>query len=221
MTHAFFSNRRPPFTGQHRESTGIGDKPIDPSPPPLGLDFFQRDALRVARDLIGTILVRRYREHIFRARIVETEAYVGAHDLACHAAKGRTPRTQPMFLAGGRAYVYFIYGMYDMLNVVTGSENDPQAVLLRAAEPLDAWSADLSGPGKLTRAMHITRAQNSLLLTTPRLHFQPRPPGAPPRIAATPRIGVDYAGAWKMAPLRFLDEKSDAVSKRRAGARKA
>jgi len=124
-----------------------------------------------------------------------------------------------MYLPGGHAYVYFIYGMYEMLNVVTGSAEDPQAVLIRAAEPLDGWEADLSGPGKLTRALHITRAQNGVDLTGAALHFLPRAPGDKPTIAVSPRIGVDYARQWKDADLRFFDVKSEAVSgrtKRRA-----
>src|SRR5579872_7083627 len=118
--------------------------------------FFNRPAIELARDLIGTVLVRRVRGSQFRARIVETEAYVGSHDLACHASKGRTKRTEVMFGRAGHAYVYLIYGMYDMFNIVAGQIDDPQAVLIRAAEPLDAWSADLSGPGKLTRGLQIT-----------------------------------------------------------------
>jgi DNA-3-methyladenine glycosylase len=182
-------------------------------PTPLPHAFFQQDAVTVARGLIGAILVRQFRNRTFRARLVETEAYVGPHDLACHASKGCTPRTQSMFLPGGHAYVYFIYGMYDMLNIVTGKIHDPQAVLLRAAEPLDGWNADLSGPGKLTRALHITRAQDRLDLTGPTLHFLPCPPDRPPTIAVSARIGVDYAKQWKDAPLRFFDPHSPAVSR--------
>jgi DNA-3-methyladenine glycosylase len=180
----------------------------------LGHDFFQRDAETVARELIGTILVRKARGKTMRARIVETEAYVGPHDLACHASKGRTKRTETMFLAGGHAYVYFIYGMYDMLNVVTGKKDEPQAVLIRAAEAMDGWKADLSGPGKLTRAMHITRAQDRLDLMSNELHFLARQ-GKAPRVVGTPRIGVDYAKEWKGALLRFLDAESEAVSGKR------
>jgi DNA-3-methyladenine glycosylase len=192
-----------------------------PQPPrPLPLAFFQQDAATVAREVIGTILVRQFRGTLRRARVVEAEAYVGPHDLACHASKGRTPRTQTMYLPGGHAYVYFIYGMYDMLNVVTGMADDPQAVLLRAAEPLDGWIADLSGPGKLTRALHITRVQDGLDLTGPGLHFLPRARGDPPEIAVSARIGVAYAKDWKDAPLRFYDAGSQAVSKV-VGSRKA
>ena len=186
------------------------------TPAPLPHAFYRQDAVTVARALIGSILVRRYRNHVFHARIVETEAYVGPHDLACHAAKGRTQRTSTMYLPGGHAYVYFIYGMYDMLNVVTGSANDPQAVLIRAAEPLGTWptqNPDLSGPGKLTRALHLTRAQDRLDLSGPALHFLPCPLGRLPQIAVSPRIGVDYAKHWKDEPLRFFDAASAAVSK--------
>ena len=182
----------------------------------LPRSFYRRPAELLAPDLIGKILVHEVGRRIWRARIVETEAYVGPHDLACHAAKGRTRRTSVMYLPGGHAYVYFIYGMYDMLNFVTGHLDDPQAVLIRAAEPLDGWHADLSGPGKLCRAMHITRALNGADLTSNKLHLLPRAPADHPRIITTPRIGVDYAKEWKDKPLRFLDAQSDAVSRRPA-----
>jgi DNA-3-methyladenine glycosylase len=179
----------------------------------LPLAFFQQDAATVARALVGTVLVRRSRAKVWRARIVETEAYVGAHDLACHASRGRTRRTATMYLPGGHAYVYFIYGMYDMLNIVTGALDDPQAVLIRAAEPLDGWAADLSGPGKLTRALHITRAQDGAALDTPALHLLPRHEADRPTVGISPRIGVDYAKHWRDKPLRFFDALSDAVSR--------
>src|SRR6516165_10585537 len=124
--------------------------------------FFERPALELAQNLIGTILVRRFRGREYRARICETEAYVGAHDLACHASKGRTRRTEVMFGPAGHAYVYLIYGMYPMFNIVASVPGDAQAVLIRAAEPLDGWDADLSGPGKLTRAFGITCTQNGV-----------------------------------------------------------
>lgn len=170
----------------------------------LGHRFFRRPAIEVARRVIGKILVRRSRGKEYRARIVETEAYVGPHDLACHASKGRTGRTEIMFGPGGYAYVYFIYGMYDMLNFVTGKSDDPQAVLIRGALPLDGWQADLSGPGKLTRGMHITRADNGVDLTGDQL-FVLDDPRYRPRLKCTRRIGVDYAKEWKDALLRFVD----------------
>lgn len=169
----------------------------------VGRSFFARPAVDVARALIGAVLVRRVNGVRRRARIVETEAYVGPHDLACHAAKGRTPRTEVMFGPGGRAYVYLIYGLHDMLNVVTGQSGEGEAVLIRAAQPLDGWEADLTGPGRLARRLGITRADNGRELTSPELHFLVDPEASPP-IEVTKRIGIDYAGAWKDAPLRFL-----------------
>lgn len=174
--------------------------------------FYERPAIEVARELIGKILVRRVGEKTYRARIVETEAYVGTHDLACHAAKGRTRRTEVMFGRGGHAYVYFIYGMYDMFNIVASMKGDAQAVLVRAGEPMDGWEADLSGPGKLARGMGITRSLNGMDLTGDEL-FLLQDAGPAPRVVTGPRVGVDYAGKWVAAPLRFADAGSAAVSK--------
>ena len=166
----------------------------------------------MAEKLIGKVLVRRVRGKEYRARIVETEAYVGAHDLACHAAKGRTGRTEVMFGPAGRAYVYLIYGLHDMLNIVAGNVGDAQAVLIRAAEPLDGWGADLSGPGKLAKALKISRKDNGVDLTGDSLYVLDDPTDRP-RVIATRRVGVDYAGEWKDRPFRFLDADSGAVSK--------
>jgi len=140
---------------------------------------------------------------------------VGTHDLACHASKGRTRRTEVMFGPGGHAYVYLIYGMYPMFNVVASVADDAQAVLIRAAEPLDNWKADLSGPGKLTRAFGITCSQNGLDLTGREL-FLLHNSEYQPEVGLTKRIGVDYAQEWKDALLRFIDQNSLALSKVRA-----
>lgn len=177
----------------------------------LDIKFYSRPATDLARDLIGKIIVRKVRRREYRARIVETEAYVGEHDLACHASKGRTNRTEVMFGPAGRAYVYLIYGMYDMFNIVAADVDDPQAVLIRAAEPLDDWIMDLSGPGKLARGLAITRAENGFDLRDDRFHLIDNPADRP-TIAVTPRIGIDYAGEWKDKLLRFLDANSSAVS---------
>jgi DNA-3-methyladenine glycosylase len=182
----------------------------------LSHQFYERPAIELAPDLLGKILVRQVRGRIGRAycaRIVETEAYVGAHDLACHASKGRTRRTEIMFGSGGYAYVYFIYGMYSMFNIVASVDGDAQAVLVRAGEPLNNWKADLSGPGKLTRAMRITCADNGTDLTGREI-FLLDDPNYQPVISTTKRIGVDYAKEWKDALLRFVDLNSRAVSKR-------
>jgi DNA-3-methyladenine glycosylase len=181
----------------------------------LGRRFYQRPAIDLAPALIGTILVHRVGGERYRARIVETEAYCGQHDLASHSSKGRTRRTEVMFGEAGHAYVYFIYGMYEMFNVVAATVDDPQAVLVRAAEPLDGWDADLSGPGKLARAFEIARSDNGIDLTGDKLFFLPDP-GPPPRILRAKRIGVDYAGKWKDELFRFIDADSKSVSKPRA-----
>jgi DNA-3-methyladenine glycosylase len=199
----------------------------------LSRAFYERPAIDLAPDLLGKILVRvtsrvatgdslgrgastpgvRGRAgQVYRARIVETEAYVGSHDLACHASKGRTRRTEVMFGPGGYAYVYLIYGMYPMFNIVASVEGDAQAVLIRAGEPLDHWQADLSGPGKLTRAMRITCADNGIDLTGEQI-FLLDDPTSRPMIAKTKRIGVDYAKEWRDELLRFVDLNSRAVSK--------
>ena len=181
----------------------------------LGRSFYRKHATDLARDLLGKVLVHRVGDRKYIARIVETEAYVGPHDLACHASKGRTRRTEIMFGRAGHAYVYLIYGMYPMLNIVSGEKGHPEAVLLRAAEAM-SWQANLSGPGKLCREMEITLADNTLdLVTSRKLYLLDDGQRPAPRILTSRRIGVDYAGEWKDALLRFYDGDSKAVSKLR------
>jgi DNA-3-methyladenine glycosylase len=170
----------------------------------LRFPFFEQTAIGLSARLPGTILVKRVGRRIRRARIVEVEAYLGPRDLASHSSKGRTARTEVMFGPAGRAYVYFIYGMYWMFNVVAGRTGQAHAVLIRAAEPLDGWDADLSGPGKLARSFGITREHNGIELTGDEFFFA-ADAGYRPRIARLKRIGVDYAGAWKHKLLRFVD----------------
>jgi DNA-3-methyladenine glycosylase len=194
--------------GVHQERSAILKK--------LGRSFYQRDAEKLARDLIGAFLVRRSRGREYRARIVEAEAYIGPHDRASHSSKGRTKRTEVMFGPAGHAYVYLIYGMYEMFNIVAGKTGSGQAVLIRAAEPVGGWKADLSGPGKLTRALRITRDLNGLDLTKDTLYLV-HDPDYRPRTRRARRVGVEYAGEWKNKPLRFFDDKSAAVTHRPAG----
>lgn len=170
----------------------------------LPRSFFRRPATELAHALIGKILVRPIHGKAFQARIVETEAYLGPHDLASHASKGRTRRTEVLFGPAGKAYVYVIYGMYEMLNVVAGGVGEAQAVLIRAAQPLNGWKADLSGPGRLTRAFQITRSENGLDLTGDQLYFLDNP-AYQARVVSAKRVGIEYAREWKDAPLRFLD----------------
>jgi len=173
---------------------------------------YQQDAATVARALLGTVLVHSREGLVQRGRVVETEAYLGEHDLACHAALGRTARTEVMFGPGGYAYVYLVYGLYDMLNVVTGEAGQAQAVLIRALEPLSGITSRTDGPGRLTRELEITRQHNGISLLGETLFFEAGP--KPTAIEVTPRIGVDYAGAWKEAPLRFVVAGSRFVSQR-------
>lgn len=183
----------------------------------LSSDFFARDATVVAYQLLGCILVHHNGDtmcasNIVAGRIVETEAYLGPHDLACHSSKGKTKRTKVMFGPPAHAYVYLIYGMHELFNVVTGNHNG-QAVLIRALEPLENITGKTDGPGKLTKAMGITRAYNATPLTQPPLYFSPAEHPAS-NIQRTARINVDYAGEWAKAPLRFVDADSAFLSKK-------
>jgi len=168
----------------------------------LSRAYFNRSTLVVARSLLGKYLVRENGEGIIAGRIIETEAYVGPHDLACHASKGRTARTEVLFGPPGLSYVYFIYGMYHMLNVVTERMDYPAAVLIRAIE-VDGELID--GPGKLCREFAIDRSLNRLDMTAGKyLWFEDRGMKIPgKRIGTFPRIGVDYAGLWAKKPYRF------------------
>ena len=162
----------------------------------LTREFFTRDVLNVAPELLGKILVCKAEDVFFRYRITETEAYRGAEDLACHACKGRTARTEAMFHAGGVVYVYLIYGMYWMLNFVTGRENDPQAALIRGLE-------GLYGPGRITRKLQIDRNfYDEDLTVSSRIWMEDD--GFRPLYQTGTRIGVDYAGEWKDKPWRFF-----------------
>jgi DNA-3-methyladenine glycosylase len=182
--------RRPPETPRRR------------SPRVLPRRFYARDAATVARDLLGKVLVRDVDGVRRRAAITETEAYVGSHDLASHSRHGVTARNRAMFGPAGHAYVYFVYGVHHCLNAVTGKEGDGEAVLLRAAQPLDGWDARMSGPGLLARAFGVTRADDGADLTRGPLRILDGP--APPRVVESARIGVGYAGDWAHRPLRFV-----------------
>lgn len=168
-------------------------------PQKLTKDYFDRPADVVARALLGCTLCVKQGRRTVRVVINETEAYMGSEDLACHAAKGRTPRTEIMFREAGTIYVYLVYGMYDMLNVVTGPRGHPAAVLIRGAGQYD-------GPGKLTKALNITRAHNGASLGGQSgLWIETRKGTVDAtHINATPRIGVSYAREWADAKLRFI-----------------
>jgi DNA-3-methyladenine glycosylase len=199
-----------------RDSIPIPAPKTSPASEPLGLSFFDRPADALAAALIGVVMVRRFEDgRVLRARLVETEAYLGPRDLASHSSKGRTNRTEVMFGPPGRAYVYFIYGMYQMFNVVAGPEGSAHAVLVRGAEPLDGWDADLTGPGKLARAFGITRADNRKDLSGAADILFYADPTHQPRIIRTKRIGVDYARHWQHRLLRYIDVRSPVAKKLR------
>ena len=181
---------------------------------PLNRAFFERETEIVARDLIGAILEHRVSRRILRGRIVETEAYLGEHDPACHAAAGRTRRTDPLYGPPGTAYVYFVYGMHWCVNAVTRAAGLPGAVLIRAVEPLEGiefmrrrrasarGNADLcNGPAKLCQAFAIDGKQNRADLVRGPLRILAGDRVSDANVCVTPRIGIRRAKAW---PLRWV-----------------
>jgi DNA-3-methyladenine glycosylase len=154
----------------------------------------------VARYLLGKLLVRKWPEgRISRHRITEVEAYHGEKDLACHASKGRTKRTDVMYQAGGVWYVYLCYGIHEMLNLVTGPTGHPSAVLIRGVEGIE-------GPGRVTKQLAIDRALNGAPAARSSGLWLEDDGFVVPRggVQVTPRIGVDYAGPiWSLKPWRF------------------
>ena len=162
----------------------------------LDREFFIRDVLDVAPALLGKKLVMIQEGRVGEWMITETEAYRGEEDLASHARKGRTRRTEAMYLEGGHLYMYFIYGMYWMLNIVVATENVPQAVLIRGVE-------GFSGPGRLTKNLGLDGSfYGESLISSSRIWLtEGLTPG---HIVTTPRIGVDYAGEWKDKPWRYF-----------------
>jgi len=202
-------------------------------------EFYMRDAVSVARDLIGKKLVRLNGMEEISGIIVETEAYAGRGDAACHSYKrsgpsGQNHRTNVMFGPGGYAYVYLIYGMYDCFNVVANAPDEPEAVLIRALDPCGGISfmkerrktQDIkklcSGPGKLCMALGITREHYGADICAPDSSifimnegFTDEGPVSERRILATPRINVDYAGEAALLPYRFVLEGSEFLSTKR------
>ena len=160
--------------------------------------FFLRDVLQVAPEMLGKIIVRRYEnQSVQRFIITEVEAYSGNGDLACHASKGKTPRTEVMFRDGGLVYVYLIYGMYWMLNIVTGKENDAAAVLIRGVE-------NVSGPGRVGKALQLDKSfYGEELATSDRIWIEEGKKIT--NYTTSPRVGINYAGElWISKPWRFL-----------------
>lgn len=191
----------------------------------IPLEFFARDTLTVARELLGKHLVRTVANQQVTVRITETEAYIGRIDKACHAyGYKRTPRTETLFASPGTVYIYLIYGMYHCLNFVTEPEGEPAAVLIRGVEPASPADQDalaiarfgksygdlssyqrknfLNGPGKLCKGLSLTKRQNGLLLSGDNLYLiDPHDP--PQTIKVGKRVGIDYAEEAVDFPWRF------------------
>lgn len=194
--------------------------------PPLPQAFYDRDPEVVARELLGAVMLCRTPEGLAGGRIVETEAYLGPHDPACHAAAGLTARNRALFGPPGHAYVYLIYGMHWCVNAVTREEGFGSAVLIRALEPLvgiDLMRArrrmdreiDLvSGPGKLCQALGIDRRLDGVSLDSKALRIVEGSKVATTEIAVSPRIGIVKAADW---PLRFYVRGNPHVSRARIG----
>ncbi|HTV77979.1 MAG TPA: DNA-3-methyladenine glycosylase [Steroidobacteraceae bacterium] len=193
---------------------------------PLPRRFYARDAVVVARALLGMHLCMRQPQGVVVGRIVETEAYQGPDDLAAHSAGGRrTARTEVMYGGAGHAYVYLIYGMWNCLNIVTAAAGTPHAVLLRALEPVSGFDAPCWGPGLLCRALGIDRRHNGVDLCAASpdggvLWLEAPGEPRPLRTGRSARIGVDYAGDWARRPWRFFDRGSPYVSTVSAAARR-
>lgn len=164
----------------------------------LERDFYRQDVLSVAPALLGKTLMHRGLDGSVAGYVIsETEAYRGVADKACHASKGRTPRTEVMFGDGGCLYMYLIYGMYWMLNVVTGESGTPQAALIRGLR-------EVSGPGRLTRQLGLDREYSGEdLITSPRIWIEDT--GLETSYTSCPRVGIDYAGEpWKSKSWRYI-----------------
>lgn len=190
--------------------------------------FYEReDVVRIARELLGKILFTQVSGMITAGKITEIEAYNGRTDRACHAYQKVTSRTQVMYGRGGMSYVYLIYGLHNLFNVVTNKSGYADAVLIRAIEPvkgadimaarrgIDKQNRRLTaGPGSLSKAMGIARVHNKLDLRGNAIWIEDAPILADKDITTTTRIGVDYAGEDAKLPWRFYETRSEYVSKR-------
>ena len=160
-------------------------------------DFFTKDVLELAPELVGKIISVNINNLVKEYRITQTEAYRGEEDLACHARKGRTKRTDPMYYEGGILYVYLVYGIHWMLNIVAGKKGSPQAALIRGIK-------NFEGPGKLTKEMKINKSFNYIDITKSNRIFL-MDDNYKPEVITKPRIGIDYAGDyWKNKEWRFI-----------------
>ncbi|WP_290764245.1 DNA-3-methyladenine glycosylase [Halanaerobium sp.] len=194
----------------------------------LKQEFYHKDAVQAAKDLLGKIIVRKYDGKTIKVKIVDTEAYCGAEDKASHAHNNKkTKRTAPMFKVGGHAYIYLIYGMYYCLNVVTAAENNPHAVLIRGVEPLEGLNyiqenrqiksskiEDLTnGPGKLSQALKIDKSLDGCNLVENSSLYIIDGGTEEFEIESSPRINIDYAEDYKDKKWRFFIKNNKYVSK--------
>ena len=189
---------------------------------PLRREFYERPTLRVAKDLLGKVLVKEEENRTIYMKIVDVEAYVGPEDKACHASKGRTKRTEIMFGPAGFTYVYLIYGMYQLLNIVTEREDYPAAILIRGLEFLEHDGTQtrpnrIDGPGRVGRFLELDRTHNGLDTTQGTTIWleDHALPVLRKQIQALPRIGVDYAGEWAKKLWRFSLPAPPSVKKHR------
>ena len=179
----------------------------------LPRSFYNRSTIVVARELLGKYLIHVERGVMRTGKIVETEAYLGMHDLAAHSAKGLTDRTKVMFGPPGYAYVYLIYGIHNCMNVVTEPEGNACAVLLRAVEPVMNVRPS-QGPGLLCHAMHIDKRLNAHDLLSDDFYIAETTKARPFAIIKRPRVGVEYAGHWAKRHLRFFIRGNPFISQK-------
>ena len=191
---------------------------------PLRREFYERPTLKVAKELLGKVLVKGEANRTIYTKIVDVEAYVGTEDKACHASKGRTKRTEIMFGPAGFTYVYLIYGMYHLLNIVTEREDCPAAILIRGLELFEQDEEQtqqnrIDGPGRVGRFLELNRTHNGLDTTQARTIWVEDHglPVSRKHIQALPRVGVDYAGDWAKKQWRFClpDPPSNKERKRK------
>ncbi|MBU1016961.1 DNA-3-methyladenine glycosylase [Patescibacteria group bacterium] len=193
----------------------------------LPVDFYKNPTLTVAKELLGKVLVVKKDDHTLSGKIVETEAYIGSEDKACHASWRKRTSCENLWKAGGIVYVYLTYGMHFMLNVVTEMDNFPSAVLIRAVEPLEGMDIMVqnrhtenilnltSGPAKLTKAFGINRRFDGTSLLGGNFYIEDRNLLVP-KMERSRRVGVDYAEEpWKSIEWRFYQSDSPFVSKRK------
>ena len=174
----------------------------------LDREFFEKSTIIVAKELLGKVIVHKFQNREIRARILETEAYIGEEDQACHARFGKTARNSIMYGQAGHAYIYLCYGIHELLNIVTEEKDKPAAVLIRKIEPLTGPDSKLKsyGPGNLTRYLKITRALNGEdLIKSEKLWIENNGfKVKQSQIKSAERIGVSYAGKWTKKKWRFF-----------------